>query len=108
MCSGCRRSDGVAMRAYDFRMSVVHISEEEAVRDFAEVLSHIDEGKEVVIERKGSRLELVPKPRMRTVGEARAILASLPGERGVMDEEFARDVRNFRAVSYTHLRAHET
>jgi len=78
-------------------MSVIHISEEEAVRDFADVLSHVDEGNGVVIERKDSQLELVPRPRMRTVKESLAILDALPGERGFMDEEFARDVRNFRA-----------
>jgi hypothetical protein len=37
-------------------------------------------------------------PILRTVGEAVAMLRQLPGERGVMDEEFARDVRQFREV----------
>jgi hypothetical protein len=77
-------------------MAVVHITEEEAVKDFADVLSRIDEGNAVVIERKGSQLELVLRPRMRTVKESLAILDALPGERGFMDEEFARDVRKFR------------
>jgi hypothetical protein len=77
-------------------MSVVYIPEEEALKDFAVVLSRIDEGQRVVIDRQGSQLELVPKYRLRTVKEALAILDALPGERGVMDPEFARDVRNFR------------
>jgi hypothetical protein len=40
-------------------MSVVHISEEEALKNFRVVLSHVDEGAEVIIDRAGGHLALV-------------------------------------------------
>ncbi len=38
-------------------MSVVHISEEEAVRDFAAVLARFDRGDEVVVDRAGCQVK---------------------------------------------------
>lgn len=77
-------------------MGVVHISEEEAIRDFAAVLAKVDAGEEVVIDRPGSAVRLERSVPRRTVAESIAILDALPGERGYMDEGFARDVRELR------------
>jgi hypothetical protein len=81
-------------------MGVLHIPEEEAVRDFSSVLSKVDDGYEVVIDRPSTSVTVrgLGMPRMRTVAEARAILEERErrGVLGVMDEEFANDVRNFR------------
>lgn len=81
-------------------MGVLHIPEEEAVKDFGSVLSKVDDGYEVVIDRPGMSVTVrgPGMPRMRTVAEARAILEERErrGVLGVMDEEFANDVRGFR------------
>jgi antitoxin (DNA-binding transcriptional repressor) of toxin-antitoxin stability system len=77
-------------------MSGVHIPEEEAIRDFGAVLAKVDAGDEVVIDRANVPVKVIPsRPAFRTVADALAILKAR-GDEGVMDEEFARDVRNFR------------
>jgi hypothetical protein len=74
-------------------MAVIHIPEEEAVRDFGAVLSKIDAGNSIVIDRGATTVVLESSKPMRTIAEALEILKNLPGERAVMDEDFAADVR---------------
>lgn len=78
-------------------MSVLHISEEEAVNDFARVLRSVDEGNEVVIRRDLNEITVARSTvrRMRSFNEALAVLD--PNSPGVMDESFANDVASFRS-----------
>ncbi len=76
-------------------MSIVHISEEEAINDFRAVLNRIDEGAYIVIDRASGKVD-VSSGLVRPLTFAEAI-EKLPNESiGVMDEDFARDVRSFR------------
>jgi hypothetical protein len=79
-------------------MAVIHIPEEEASKDLSALLKKVALGDEVVIDGAATSARLIQEkiPRGRTVAQMRAILESLPGERGYMDEDFARDVLNFR------------
>ena len=80
-------------------MSTVHISEEDAEASLQTLLARASTGEQIVIDMPGSSVRLVPNqmPQGRTGHEMLAILNGLPGERGVMDETFAADVRSFRA-----------
>jgi antitoxin (DNA-binding transcriptional repressor) of toxin-antitoxin stability system len=79
-------------------MAVIHIPEEEATKDLKALLARVAQGDEFVIDGATTSFRLVPSTPMkpRTGAEMLEILANLPGERGVMDEDFARDVRSFR------------
>jgi hypothetical protein len=77
-------------------MAVVHIPEEEAAKDLKSLLARALRGEDVVIDASSASVRLVPEPKRRTAAEALAILKELPGERAEMDEDFARDVMNFR------------
>ncbi len=79
--------------------SVIHISEEDAARDFAAVLARVREGAEVVIESK-SRAVAVVRPageefRPRTLSESIALARKHAAELGYeprMDPDFASDL----------------
>jgi hypothetical protein len=79
-------------------MAVIHIPEEEAVKDFDSVLTKHHAGDGIVIDGPASSAKLVAngRPKVRTVADILEIYDNLPGERGVMDEDFARDVLEFR------------
>jgi hypothetical protein len=79
-------------------MALVHISEEEALRDFGAVLTRAKGGEDIMIDAPDVPLMISRRrgPRLRTGEEMLAILKSLPGERGYVDEDFARDVMDFR------------
>ena len=74
-------------------MNIVHISEEEAVRDFAAVLARFDAGEEVIIDRAISSVRLSNHPTALTIGEVLKRFSESSGPHGVMDEEFAADVQ---------------
>ncbi len=79
-------------------MSTLHISETEATRDFAKLLSRVREGSEVVIESDHKPIAVLRPAGLqhRTVSESIAILDGLAKERGhelVMDDDFATDMR---------------
>ena len=73
---------------------VIHISEEEAARDFAGLLARVRAGAEVVIESKSGKLPVAvihsPVPPRRTISECIALLPA--DSTAVMDADFARDV----------------
>ena len=73
---------------------VIHISEEEAARDFAGLLARVRAGAEVVIESKSGKLPIAvihsPVPPRRTISECIALLPA--DSTAVMDADFARDV----------------
>jgi len=73
---------------------VIHISEEEAARDFSSVLAHVRAGAEVVIESKGGKLPVAvihaPIPLRRSISECIALLPE--DSTAVMDADFARDI----------------
>ena len=73
---------------------VIHISEEEAARDFASVLARVRAGAEVVIETEGGNLPVAvihaPVLLRRTISECIALLPE--DSTAVMDADFARDV----------------
>jgi hypothetical protein len=79
-------------------MAVIHIPEAEAARDLGSLMKKVALGDEIIIDgtTSSARLVLEPKVRLRTVGEALAVLDALPGERAHMDADFARDIRSFR------------
>ena len=73
---------------------VIHISEEEAARDFAGLMARVRAGAEVVIETEGGKLPVAvihsPAPPRRTISECIALLPE--DSTAVMDADFARDV----------------
>jgi len=73
---------------------VIHISEEEAARDFAGLMARVRAGAEVVIESKSGKLPVAvihsPVPPRRTISECIALLPA--DSTAVMDADFARDV----------------
>jgi len=79
-------------------MAVIHISEEEAAKNLGSLVTRAAQGDDIVIDGPTSSAKLVAhgRPKPRSGAEILAILESLPGERGVMDADFARDVRQFR------------
>jgi antitoxin (DNA-binding transcriptional repressor) of toxin-antitoxin stability system len=78
-------------------METIHISEAEAVRDFADVIARVRAGAEVVIESGSEPIALVSPaavPR-RSISESIALAKARTKERGyaaVMDPEFAADM----------------
>jgi antitoxin (DNA-binding transcriptional repressor) of toxin-antitoxin stability system len=83
-------------------MAVIHISEEEATRDFGAVMTRIREGAEVSID-KGDRPVAVMRPAdpaPRSIEESIAIGRAREDARGykaVMTEDFARDLEEIVA-----------
>lgn len=79
-------------------MAVIHIPEEEAARDLKGLLARTQLGEDIVIDGPTASFRLIQTPpvRPRNGAEILELYRSLPGERGVMDEDFARDVRSFR------------
>jgi antitoxin (DNA-binding transcriptional repressor) of toxin-antitoxin stability system len=78
-------------------MAVIHIPEEEAAKDLSGLMAKVARGDEIVIKGVSMSARLIPeRPKGRTGKEMLEILANLPGERGIMDEDFAPDVRSFR------------
>lgn len=74
------------------RMAVIHISECDAVRDFAGLLARVRAGAEVVIENGALPVAVVhaPVPPRRSIAEC---IAMLPEDSSAtIDEDFARDV----------------
>ena len=72
-------------------MAVLHISQEEAERDFASVLKRLDANTSVVIE-NGAHVvaKMEAQPKHRTIEEA---IAMLPEDSGAyVDDQFAADV----------------
>jgi hypothetical protein len=86
------------MQSYHFAMSVIHIPEEEAVKDPGSLVARASQGDEFVIDGPTSSARLVSNgpPKARTGAEIIAILDGLPDVSGVMDDDFARDVMEFR------------
>jgi antitoxin (DNA-binding transcriptional repressor) of toxin-antitoxin stability system len=78
---------------------VIHISEEEAARDFAGLMARVRAGAEVVIESEGGKLPVAvihsPVPPRRTISECIALAKKHEEETGespVLDPDFAADV----------------
>jgi antitoxin (DNA-binding transcriptional repressor) of toxin-antitoxin stability system len=71
---------------------VIHISEAEAARSFADVLARVRAGAEVVIESGKLPVAVVhaPHPARRTISECIALLPE--DSTAVMDADFAKDV----------------
>jgi len=73
---------------------VIHISETEALSNFADVLARVRAGAEVVIESECGKLPVAvihaPAPPRRTISECIALLPE--DSTAVMDTEFAKDV----------------
>jgi hypothetical protein len=79
-------------------MAVIHIPEEEAAKNLGSLVTRASRGDEIVIDGPSTSARLVANgpPKTRTGAEILEIYDNLPGERGVMDEDFARDVMEFR------------
>lgn len=79
-------------------MDTIHISEDEAARDFAGLMARVRAGAEVVIENANSPavvLRVAEEPRGRLLSESIAIAEARTRERGypaVMDADFAADM----------------
>jgi antitoxin (DNA-binding transcriptional repressor) of toxin-antitoxin stability system len=73
-------------------MAVIHISESEAVRDFAGLLARVRAGAEVVIEDGALAVAVLrtPAPVRRSLAECIALLPE--DSTATIDEDFARDV----------------
>ena len=73
-------------------MAVIHISEAEAVRDFAGLLAQVRAGAEIVIEHGAHPVAVVrtPTPPRRSIEECIALLPE--HSPATLDEDFARDV----------------
>lgn len=74
-------------------MSTIHISEAEAVRDFAGLLAYVRAGAEIVIESDTAPVAILrtPAPPRRSIEECIALLPE--GSSATIDEDFARDVQ---------------
>jgi antitoxin (DNA-binding transcriptional repressor) of toxin-antitoxin stability system len=78
-------------------METIHISEDEAARDFAWLMARVRAGAEVVIESGSAPIALVrlAEPPRRSISESIAIVEARSKERGyaaVMDPDFAADM----------------
>jgi len=73
---------------------VIHVSEAEAVNDFAELLARVRAGAEVVVERGKLAVAVIhpPSPTPRTISECIALLPE--DSTAVMDADFAKDVES--------------
>ncbi|HEY4086381.1 MAG TPA: hypothetical protein VGM43_10610 [Bryobacteraceae bacterium] len=74
-------------------MSTIHISEAEAVRDFAGLLAYVRAGAEIVIESNTAPVAVLrtPAPPRRSIEECIALLPE--GSSATTDEDFARDLQ---------------
>jgi antitoxin (DNA-binding transcriptional repressor) of toxin-antitoxin stability system len=79
--------------------TVIHVTDAEAARDFAELLIRVREGAEVVIEKDARPVAIVHSadfPR-RTISESIALAKAheeKTGEPSVLDPDFAKDVED--------------
>jgi antitoxin (DNA-binding transcriptional repressor) of toxin-antitoxin stability system len=78
-------------------MAVIHISEDDATRDFAALLARVRAGAEVVIESGALPVAVIhaPIPSRRSISECIALAAQHEEETGeapVLDPDFAADV----------------
>jgi len=79
-------------------MDTIHISEDEAARDFAGLMARVRAGAEILIENAGSPpvvVRVAENPRGRLLSESIAIAEARTKERGyaaVMDPDFAADI----------------
>jgi prevent-host-death family protein len=83
-------------------METIHISEAEAVRDFADVIARVRAGAEVVIESGSEPIATVrpAAPLSRSLSESIAIIDARAKERGysaVLDPDFAADMEEIIA-----------
>ena len=84
-------------------METIHISEDEAARDFAGLMARARAGAEIVIENATSTpvvLRAADQPRGRPLSETIAIIEARSKERGyeaIMDADFAADMREIIA-----------
>jgi antitoxin (DNA-binding transcriptional repressor) of toxin-antitoxin stability system len=100
-----------SLERYDWRMAaIVHISEEEAARDFAAVMRRVRAGDEVIVEDGGTPVAVMRSPGTnrdisdsskipgKTLGEIVEGLRRWEAEHGplVVDEDFAADVEEAR------------
>lgn len=74
-------------------MAVVHMSENDVVKDIVAVLARVRQGSEIIIE-QGSRPVAVIKPAQPAGRMISEVIAALEanGANAVLDEDFARDV----------------
>ncbi len=79
-------------------MAVIHISEAEAVRDFAGLLAQVRAGAEIVIEHGADPVAIVrnPTPPRRSIEECIAMLPE--NSTATIDEYFALDVKEALAA----------
>jgi antitoxin (DNA-binding transcriptional repressor) of toxin-antitoxin stability system len=78
---------------------VIHVSEEEAARDFAGLMARVRAGAEVIIESEGGKVPLavvrLPVPPRRSISDCIALAKKREketGESSVLDPDFAADV----------------
>lgn len=73
-------------------MSVIHISESEAARDFRALMARVKSGDEIVIESHSQPVAVLhmPVPARRSIEECIALLSE--DSPATIDEDFARDV----------------
>ena len=93
----------VQLSAYDIAMAVIHISEEEAARDFISVMDRVRAGDEVRIDGGSRSYSVVPAPVVYTQPRLLSeILADLErrGSTATLPPGFAEDVE-------AAIRAHE-
>ncbi len=96
---GCGSRETVrSAKGYDFRMAgVVHISEEEAARDFAAVMQHVRSGDEVRLECKDGVTAVFKRADGNQPVKPRSVTANMEEreaarELSVFDDEFFADV----------------
>jgi prevent-host-death family protein len=72
---------------------VIHVSEDEAARTFADLMARVREGSEVIIEKNSSPIAVLhpAEPERRSISEAIALLSE--DSKGVVDSDFAAAVR---------------
>jgi antitoxin (DNA-binding transcriptional repressor) of toxin-antitoxin stability system len=79
--------------------TIIHVTEAEAARDFADLLIRVRAGVEVIIEKDARPVAIVhpAEPPRRTVSESIALAKSHEAESGqppVLDSDFAEDVQH--------------
>jgi antitoxin (DNA-binding transcriptional repressor) of toxin-antitoxin stability system len=77
-------------------MATIHIPEAEAARDFAAVMSHVDEGSEVIIERDTRPVAVIHPPNRRPGLLLSEIIARAEarGSTVTLDGDFDRDLED--------------
>jgi prevent-host-death family protein len=71
---------------------VIHISDLDAAKDFADLLARVRQGAEVVIERDGKPVAVVRGADLSHLSLAERLKLIPEDSPAVMDEDFARDV----------------